>query len=71
MWERVHSTHRCLLLRRVPRSTIVFSQVRNNHLRVALSAECTRLEKWLLEVQTSLVNIKSRVDIIQSINDNV
>ena len=43
----------------------------HNHLRVGFSSEGSGLEEWLLVPYASAINIKSGMNIIDSINDEV
>jgi hypothetical protein len=43
----------------------------NNHLRVGFGTKSSRLEKWLLIPNTSLIDIESSFDVIDGINNEV
>lgn len=63
--------HRDGLLRRVLRVTISLSLVGHNHLGVGLGAEGARLEERLLVPDALRIDIKSCLDVINSVNDEV
>ena len=63
--------HRDGLLRRVLRVTISLSLVGDNHLGVGLGAEGAGLEERLLVPDALLIDIKSGLDVINSVNDEV
>jgi hypothetical protein len=69
--EVSEGTHGDRFLRRVLRITIALSLVRNNHLTVSLGSEGTRLKKRLSVPDTSGVDVKSCMDVIDGVDNEV
>jgi len=51
--------------------SIALGLVGNDHLLVCLGSECTGLEEWLLIPDASAVNIKTGLDVIDSVYDEI
>jgi hypothetical protein len=56
------------LLFRILGVSIALGHMRNDHLRVSLGSQSTRLEKRLPVPCTTSINIKTSFDVIHSIN---
>ena len=69
--EVLDGARRSLLFWRILRGSVRLCEVGDDDLGVALRAEGTRLEERLLEEDTTLVHVQTRLDIIQSVGDTV
>ena len=59
------------LLGRILRVTVGLGLVRHNHLRVSLGAESTRLKKGLAVPDALAIDVETRLDVIDGIDDEV
>ena len=69
--EVVQRARRRLLLGRVAARAVVLGPVRDHHLRVALGAERAALEQRLAEEDAARVDVESRLDVVQGVDDDV
>jgi hypothetical protein len=71
IWEVSKSAHRDSLLWWVLRIAIALSFVGNDHLRVRFGSESSRLEKWLLVPDASLIDVKPGMDVIDCVDNEI
>lgn len=69
--EVLQSTQWDLLFRRILRFSITNCLIRQNNLCIALCAKCSRLEKRFFVNNAFLINVKSRIYVVYSINHKV
>jgi hypothetical protein len=71
IWEVSESAHWDGLFRGISGVSIALGDMWNDHLRVAFSSKSTRFKKWLLKPNTSLIDVKPSIHVIDGVDNEV
>lgn len=71
VWEVFDRATWGLLLWRVLRRTVGFSEVWDDYLSVAFRAQCTGLQEWFLKENATLVHVETGFDVVERVSNSI